>query len=76
MNILVSNDDGIWAKGLHVLTEALAAVPGNRVYVSAPDGQRSACGHGISMLEPLRTTREKWREPYGPALFPVRPPTA
>ena len=32
MNILVSNDDGIRAKGLHVLTEALAAVPGNRVY--------------------------------------------
>ncbi len=28
MNILVSNDDGIQAKGLRVLTEALSAVRG------------------------------------------------
>ncbi len=32
MNILVSNDDGIQAKGLRVLTEALSAVPGCRVF--------------------------------------------
>ncbi len=49
MNILVANDDGIQSKGLHVLVEALARVPGNKVYVVAPDSQRSACGHGISM---------------------------
>ena len=59
MNILVSNDDGIQAEGLRVLTAALAAVPGNQVYVSAPDGQRSACGHGISMLEVLKIYRRE-----------------
>ena len=53
MNILVSNDDGITAEGLHVLVKALSEVPGNKVYVSAPDGQRSACGHGITMTAPI-----------------------
>ncbi len=53
MNILVSNDDGIMATGLRVLVKALAAVPGVKVYVSAPDGQRSACGHGITMTSPI-----------------------
>ena len=53
MNILVSNDDGIQAEGMRVLVKALAAIPGNNVYVSAPDGQRSACGHGITMTAPI-----------------------
>ena len=53
MNILVSNDDGIQAEGLQILVKALSRVPGNRVYVSAPDGQRSACGHGITMTVPI-----------------------
>ncbi len=53
MNILVSNDDGIMAQGLRVLVKALAAVPGNSIYVSAPDGQRSSCGHGITMTSPI-----------------------
>jgi len=56
MNILVSNDDGINAAGLRILVKALAAVPGSRVYVSAPDGQRSACGHGICMTAPIFIT--------------------
>ena len=59
MNILVSNDDGIQAKGLRVLTEALSAVPGCRVFVSAPNGQRSACGHGISMNDMIRVFEGK-----------------
>jgi 5'-nucleotidase len=53
LNILVSNDDGIMADGLRTLVKALADVPGNNVYVSAPDGQRSACGHGITMTAPI-----------------------
>lgn len=54
MNILVSNDDGIGAKGLHALVDALSKVPGSKVYVSAPNGQRSACGHGISMHDMIK----------------------
>ena len=48
MNILVSNDDGIYASGIRHLIEALRGVDGARIYVSAPDGQRSASGHSIS----------------------------
>lgn len=53
MNILVSNDDGIDARGLRVLVKALAELPENNVYVWAPDGQRSACGHSITMTKPI-----------------------
>ncbi len=59
MNILVSNDDGIQAEGLRVLVGALSGVAGNKVYVCAPDGQRSACGHGISMREMIRVHDEE-----------------
>ena len=48
MNVLVSNDDGIRAAGLRTLVDALASVPDVRVYVCAPDGERSSAGHSIS----------------------------
>lgn len=51
VNILVTNDDGIDAKGIKALVEALADL-GN-VYVAAPDKQKSACGHGITIHEPV-----------------------
>ncbi|GHU63590.1 5'-nucleotidase SurE [Clostridia bacterium] len=47
MNILVVNDDGIDAIGIHKLAEALLDT-GN-IYVCAPHRQRSACGHGITI---------------------------
>jgi len=46
-NILVVNDDGIDAAGVHKLAEALTEV-GN-VYVCSPHIQQSASGHGISI---------------------------
>ena len=48
MNILVSNDDGINASGIRHLIEALRSVEDAKIYVYAPDGQRSASGHSIS----------------------------
>lgn len=48
MNVLVSNDDGINASGIRHLIEALRGVEGVKIYVCAPDGQRSASGHSIS----------------------------
>ena len=48
MNILVSNDDGINAQGIKELVKALSAEAS--VYVCAPDGQRSASGHGITAV--------------------------
>ncbi len=51
LNILVANDDGIQASGIRHLVDALAAVA--NVYVCAPDSQRSAAGHGMSMNKPI-----------------------
>lgn len=48
MNILVSNDDGIQAEGIAKLTEALS-MAGHAVYVIAPNGQRSASSHALSI---------------------------
>jgi 5'-nucleotidase len=55
MNILVSNDDGILAKGIEVLAEACAAV--GTVTVVAPDREQSATSHSLTLHRPLRATR-------------------
>lgn len=55
MRILVTNDDGIHAPGLLELARAL--VPLGEVIVIAPEGQRSATGHGITLHKPLRMTQ-------------------
>ncbi|MCL1816929.1 MAG: 5'/3'-nucleotidase SurE [Clostridiales bacterium] len=51
MNILLSNDDGIFSQGLHVLGRALAEIAD--VYVAAPTEEKSGSGHGITMRRPL-----------------------
>ena len=52
MIILVSNDDGIDAPGLHVLEEAIA--PYGEHYVVAPDRERSGAGHSLTLHRPIR----------------------
>ncbi len=52
MNILLSNDDGILANGIRALIEALS--PCYDVYVVAPDRERSAAGHSLTLHTPLR----------------------
>jgi 5'-nucleotidase len=52
MKILISNDDGIAANGIRALTEALSC--GHDVYVIAPDRERSAAGHSLTLHTPLR----------------------
>jgi 5'-nucleotidase len=49
--ILITNDDGIHAPGLEALANALARV--GRLTVVAPDRERSAASHGITVLEPV-----------------------
>lgn len=57
--ILISNDDGIQARGIQALTAALAEVA--EVYVCAPHRQRSAAGHGITIREGIRAEEaEVW----------------
>lgn len=51
MRILLTNDDGIFAKGIEALHEALSR--DHDVYVIAPETERSAVGHAITFLDPL-----------------------
>lgn len=52
MRILVSNDDGIHAPGIQILATTLATE--HEVHVIAPDRERSAVGHGLTLHKPLR----------------------
>ena len=52
MKILISNDDGINATGIKCLSEALSQ--NNDVYIIAPDRERSAAGHSLTLHTPLR----------------------
>ena len=52
MRILLTNDDGITAPGILALREALATV--GEVVLVAPNRQRSAAGHSITLHKPLR----------------------
>lgn len=51
MNILITNDDGINARGIKELVEALSAEAD--IFVFAPESQKSACGHGITVMAPI-----------------------
>jgi 5'-nucleotidase len=52
MRILISNDDGIHSAGLKALAEKLCVE--HEVYVIAPDRERSAAGHSLTLHKPLR----------------------
>jgi 5'-nucleotidase len=52
MRILLTNDDGIYAEGLWALHEALRS--SHEVTVVAPDRERTAVSHGITLHQPLR----------------------
>lgn len=51
MKILMTNDDGIWAKGIHNLARELEKY--YDLTIVAPHGERSACGHSITLNRPL-----------------------
>ena len=55
MKILLSNDDGILARGLALLGEVCATV--GQVTVVAPDREQSATSHSLTLHRPLRSTR-------------------
>lgn len=52
MRILVTNDDGILSPGLVMLAESLGSL--GQVTVVAPDRERSAVGHSLTLHSPLR----------------------
>jgi 5'-nucleotidase len=67
LNILVANDDGIHRRGIQELVAALSQIEGANIYVFAPDRERTAAGHGITMRDSLYI--EPWNmEDYPGAL--------
>ncbi len=53
MRILLTNDDGIEAKGIQVLADELEKA-GHEIIVVAPEKERSAASHSITLRDPLR----------------------
>jgi 5'-nucleotidase len=50
--ILVSNDDGVQSEGITALAEAMNSI--GTVYIVAPDRERSASSHSLTLTHPLR----------------------
>lgn len=63
MLILITNDDGVYSPGLRALADAMATI-GDAVIV-APDRNRSAVGHALTLEQPLRA------EEIEPGIFAV-----
>ncbi|MCG0276547.1 MAG: 5'/3'-nucleotidase SurE [Thermosediminibacteraceae bacterium] len=60
MKILITNDDGIYAEGLLILAREISKIA--KVIVVAPDRERSATAHAITMHKPLRVERAYLRD--------------
>lgn len=56
MNILITNDDGIRANGIIELAKEISKH--HNVYVVAPESQRSATGHAITIHNPIMVNDE------------------
>ncbi len=60
MRILVTNDDGIHARGLKV-AEAIARTLSDDVWVVAPMEEQSGAGHSLTLTRPLRLRKHDER---------------
>lgn len=56
MHILLTNDDGYNAPGIQTLYQTLRSQTNHEVSIVAPEGQRSATGHSITLFQPLFLT--------------------
>lgn len=59
MRILLTNDDGFYAKGLQTLWRILAEDDSLEVSAVAPESQKSATGHSITLAEPIFVTEHQ-----------------
>lgn len=57
MNILITNDDGIDARGIRALAEKVSE--NHEVLIVAPREQQSATSHSISINKPIKIKEEK-----------------
>ena len=58
MKILLTNDDGVYADGITELAVVLTN-RGHQIAAAAPDRERSASGHAITIKDPLRALKIK-----------------
>jgi 5'-nucleotidase len=54
LKLLITNDDGIYAEGIQRLSQFLFESGSYAISIVAPDHERSAVGHAITMHRPLR----------------------
>src|SRR4051795_11064118 len=64
MRILLTNDDGIDARGLALL-ESVARTLSDDIWVVAPSEEQSGTGHSLTLTQPVRLRR------YGDQRFSV-----
>ena len=57
MRILLTNDDGYNALGIQTLYRILRSQANHEISIVAPEGQRSATGHSITLFQPLFINR-------------------
>lgn len=69
MRILLTNDDGFFARGLQTLWQVLAGDDSFEVATVAPESQKSATGHSITLSEPIFVTEHQQKGQKG---FAVR----
>ncbi len=56
MNILLTNDDGIFAPGIQALAKHLRA-DGHHIIIIAPDRERSAASHSLTLRKDLKVVQ-------------------
>lgn len=67
MKILLCNDDGIHARGIAELYKSIGHL--GELHVCAPDTERSAAGHAITLTDPIKTISiEKDAQHFGVAV--------
>ncbi len=54
MKLLITNDDGILSEGIRALADSLSVL--GEVWVVAPDRERNAVSHALTLHRPLRIT--------------------
>lgn len=60
MKILITNDDGIYAAGIHSLAAAFCGE--HEVYMVAPDSERSGAAHSLTLVTPLRIKKVELKD--------------
>lgn len=60
VHILITNDDGIQAKGLNVLQKIAAEIAGgtDTLWTVAPEQEQSGVAHAVSYINPMRLFRQ------------------